>query len=123
MLPQDAAEGRYVPDRLEMSIHHGARAMSDPDTTGTTAGDGDPWHDDTERARYWDAQNASAEPDILDDLDEMWPILAGAEGGRIYQPGEIAAVMLLAACEIRRLRETCRVFQKGHFKSHPSALC
>jgi hypothetical protein len=60
MLPQDAAEGRYVPDRLEMSIHHGARAMSDPDTTGTTAGDGDPWHDDTERARYWDAQNASA---------------------------------------------------------------
>jgi hypothetical protein len=65
----------------------------------------------------------TTEPDILDDLDEMWPILAGAEGGRIYQPGEIAAVMLLAACEIRRLRETCRVFQKGHFKSHPSALC
>jgi len=31
----------------------------------------------------------TTEPDILDDLDEMWPILAGAEGGRIYQPGEI----------------------------------
>jgi hypothetical protein len=55
----------------------------------------------------------TTEPDILDDLDEMWPILAGAEGGRIYQPGEIAAVMLLAAGKIRRLRETCRVFQKA----------
>jgi hypothetical protein len=45
------------------------------------------------------AESGTTEPDILDDLDEMWPILAGAEGGRIYQPGEIAAVMLLCgAC-------------------------
>lgn len=45
-----------------------------------------------------------SEPDVLEDLDEMWEQFAAPEGKR-YPPGEIAAVMLLAATEIRQLRE------------------
>lgn len=45
----------------------------------------------------------ASEPDVLEDLEEMWPELANADGKR-WKPEEIAAVMLLAAQEIRRLR-------------------
>jgi hypothetical protein len=48
-------------------------------------------------------QNATTEPDVIDDLEEMWPEMANTEGRR-WKPGEIAAVMLLAAQEIRELR-------------------
>jgi hypothetical protein len=43
------------------------------------------------------------EPDVLEDLEEMWPEMANTEGRR-WKHDVIAAVMLLAAQEIRELR-------------------
>jgi len=62
----------------------------------------------------------TTEPDVLRDLERMWPHFAGVMVGAErmnYKPGEISAVMILAAEEIRRLRGWLD-YIGGNFRDH-----
>ena len=55
----------------------------------------------------------TTEPDVLDDLNEMWPEL-GRVGSLVYSRHECSAVMMLAAGEIERLRAALRTCVEAH---------
>lgn len=54
-----------------------------------------------------------SEPDVLKDLEEMWPALAD-KNNRWFTRSDCSAVMLLAAGEIERLRKFARAVLLYH---------